>query len=366
MFPSERRMAGLVAALLTLVSWPLLAGGAWIRPSGPDGALIWGRTDGIVFGIRSTGGLPGPRGLIRIGVPNANGAPAELVNFVAIEPVIEGFGSRFSRMGFSELDMSQLDSGERGKRIWVTPSEAAGELHTVPSLASMFEIPGAKPKGAREPLETLSVRLEVEPFQYTKAHVYVVATMVSDSPHEVRLAVYHHPDSPPIEELTTTATMGNYERLRYLWLRDRVVDSRDYPPGKPGATSVEFRDLADFPLPEMLRTGDGGAIVFCTPNEQAPGRVQVANAPSWTYRAPKLTQYWRVPAHDIQPDLRVRVNVRQTYWASHVLVPGGPAFENFEVRERYLPGQVFIFGLSPKEPLEWDPGIPHLAQAKPD
>ena len=354
----------LVAALLALGSVPILAGGAWIRPSSPDGPLIWGRTDGIVFGIRSTGGLRGPRGLIRIGVPNANGAPAELVNFVAIEPVITGFGSRFSRMGFSELDMSQLDRGERGKRIWVAPSETAGELRTLPLLPTVIEILGGKPKGQRAPLEILSVRLEVEPFQYTKAHVYVVATMVSDAPNEVRLTVFHHPDSAPIEELTTTATMGNYERLRYLWLKDRVVDSRDYPVGNSGAAIDEFRDLADFPLPEMLRTGDGDAIVFCTTNEQAPGQVQVRSGPGWTYRAPKLTQYWRVPGHEIQPDLRTRVNVRQVYWASQTQVPGGPAFENLEVRQRYVPGQVFVFGLTPKEPSGWEPKIAHLAREK--
>ena len=350
-----------IAALLAV--GPLLAGGSWIRPSGPDAPLIWGRTDGIVFGIRSNGGMRGPRGLIRIGVPQANGAPAELVNFVAIEPVIAGPGPRFSRMGFSELDRSQLDPGERGKRIWVTPAEVAGELHRVPLLPSIVEILGGKPKGPREPLEVLSVRFEVEPFEYTRAHVYVVASMVSDAPREVRLAVYRHPDSPEIEELTTTATMGNYERLRHLWLKDRVVDSRDTPPGK-GAANFEFRDLPNFPLAEMLRTGDGDAIVFCTPNEADPGAVAVTAAPSWTYRAPVLTQYWRVPAHDIQPDLRVKVNVRQVYWASHIAVPGGPAFENFEVRQRYVPGQVFIFGLSPMKPWEWETQIPHLAPEK--
>jgi hypothetical protein len=363
--PSQRRLSAL--RLAAHAGWAITAAwlgagsvlfgaGEWIRPKSPDDALVWGRTDGVVFGIRSAGGMRGPRGLIRIGVPGANGGPAELVNFVAVEPVISGFGSRFSRMGFSELDMSSLDPGERGKRIWVARGEFAGELRTLAPLPSLVEILGGRPKVAAATLQTLSVRLEVEPFQFTKAHVYVVATMVSDQPNEVRFAVFHHPDSESIEELTTTATMGNYERLRHLWLKDRVVDSRD----TPGAVE-EFRDLENFPLPEMLRTGDGDAIVFCTTNESDPGLVEVAGAPSWDYRAPKLTQYWRVPAHEIQPDLRVKVNVRRKYWASRIEVPGGMAFENFEVRQRYVPGQAFIFGLTPKTPQEFRPEISHLA-----
>ena len=76
---------------------------------------------------------------------------------------------------------------------------------------------------------------------------------------------------------------------------------------------------------------------------------------------PKLTQYWRIPAHDIQPDLRVKVNVRRTYWASQNEVPGGPAFENFELRQRYAAGQIYIFGLTPASPWDFDPKIPRLA-----
>ena len=43
--------------------------------------------------------------------------------------------------------------------------------------------------------------------------------------------------------------------------------------------------------------------------------------------------------------------VLRMYWDDDPL-PGGIAFENFEVRERYVPDQVFIFGLTPKTPQE--------------
>ena len=31
-------------------------------------------------------------------------------------------------------------------------------------------------------------------------------------------------------------------------------------------------------------------------------------------------------------------------------MPGGVAFENFEVRQRYVPGATFVFGIAPMEP----------------
>ena len=40
----------------------------WVRPTKPGDPLLWGRKDGIVFGLPSQGGLPGPRGLIRVEV----------------------------------------------------------------------------------------------------------------------------------------------------------------------------------------------------------------------------------------------------------------------------------------------------------
>lgn len=312
----------------------------WLRPQDPKGALIWGRKDGLIFGLPSPGGMRGPRGLIRVGILGSGGQP-ELINFIAIEPVTKGAGPRFGRMGFSELEMSQLDTGKRGKRLWVTTTE--GELATL----------SAKP----QPVERLSVRIEVEPFTVNAARVYVVASIYSDRPRELELTVFHHENSAPIEELTVTATMGNYERLRQLWLKDRVVDSRELYAGYNGDG---FLDKENYPREEMLMYNDGDALVLATPNEENPSGVEVTARPSWTYRSIRLTQYWRVPARHIQPDLRVKVNGRRVYWSSTTPIPGGLSFENFETRQRYVSGQAFVFGLTPNHPWEFIPGIPRL------
>jgi len=88
-----------------------------------------------------------------------------------------------------------------------------------------------------------------------------------------------------------------------------------------------FVERENYPLEEMLRYGDGDAIVLCTTNADLSA-VDVRHG-SWSYRSTKLTQFWRVPARHIQPDLRVKVNGRHVYWASDFVVPGGDRVRKF-------------------------------------
>jgi hypothetical protein len=323
----------------------------WIRPTKPGDPLLWGRRDGVIFSLPSEGGLPGPRGLIRVGVISpATGMP-ELLNFIAIEPVVAGKHSRGDRMAFSELEPSQLDPGAQGKRLWVG-ANALGEMKE--SVSTVSE--------EGKTVERLSVRIEVERFQSNGAHVYVIASIGSDHPDELRLSVFRHEDSPAIEELTLTATMGNYERLRWLWLKNKVIDSRELYRSYHGD---DFAEHGTYSLKKMLRNEKGDAIVFCTSNEATPAANPDFQAGDhWRYRLPRLTQYWRVPAGEIEPNLRVRVNGRRVYWASHAPLGGGIAFENFEVRQKYRPGQTFVFGVTTKEPWEVQPPIHFLAAAR--
>jgi len=301
----------------------------WLRPAKADDPLIWGHKNGVVFGLRSEGGMRGPRGLIRVGIRGKNGE-AELINFIAVEPVVKGDGPRHTRLALSELETS-LSDGQQGKLMWTDDFD--GELTT----------------GSHE---RLSVRIEVEPFQSNGAHVYVIATVDGKKPHELQLAVHHHEQSKPIEELTVTATMGNYERLRELWLKDKVVSSlelyKDY-------TGTDFVESHPYPLKEMRRNETDDPVVFATTNEDDPTSWPYARRSSWEYKSIKLTQYWRVPKEHVEDNLRVRVNGRRVYWASKNPIPNGISFENFEVRQSYEPGQVFVFGLTPNAPPGHDP-----------
>jgi len=337
------------------ISTALAQDSLWVRPGKQGDPLIWGRRDGIIFGLHSPGGIRGPRGLIRVGLFTPDAPEAQLLNFIAVEPVIQGPGPRFDRMAFSELEMSTLDPGQRGKRMWV-PSDgdaagggASGKLETI--------------QAGKVRIERLSVRIDIEKFTQNGAHVYVIASIDSDRPKELRLAVFAENDSPPIEELSLTATMGNFERLRLLWLKDKVVNSHDLFGDYTGDAFVEKES---YPLPEMLRSGEGDAIVYCTSDEADPRNTPGNSTNHWVYPLPKLTQYWRVPGHDVQPDLRVRVNARRVYWASTAPLLGGIAFENFEVRERYIAGQTFIFGISEQAPWELYHGSSHLKPLTPE
>ncbi len=328
----------------------------WIQPHAPGDPLIWGRRDGILFGLPSPGGLRGPRGLIRVGVISPTTGKPELINYIAVEPVTIGPGSRASRMAFSELEPSRLDPGERGKRLSVDVSSY--DKSNLP-VGTRQTFPGERNSPT---IERLSVQIDVERFSANNAHVHLIASIDSDHPDELRLSVFADNDGPPIEELAITATMGNFERLRRLWLHRCVVDSREL---MGSYTGDAFADPPNYPLRDMLRTADGDAIVFATSNEDNPSSFPGTPNGHWHYPLPKLTQYWRITAHDIEPDLRVRVNGRRVYWASHDIVPGGIAYENFDVRQRYTPGQTFIFGITSKTPSQFTPAVPGIEALPP-
>jgi hypothetical protein len=65
-----------------------------------------------------------------------------------------------------------------------------------------------------------------------------------------------------------------------------------------------------------------------------------------------VTQYWRKPAAHVTDDLRCVVNGRFKYWMSDRPIPGGIAYENFELQQSFHDGQQFIFGVSSRSPRE--------------
>ncbi|WP_263357847.1 hypothetical protein [Acidicapsa ligni] len=328
----------------------------WVRPAKAGDPLIWGRKDGIVFGLPSPGGMPGPRGLIRIGTIDRSTGEANLLNFVAVEPATKGKKLRGDRMGFSELEKSKLDHGMNGARLWVSASSSAdmAASQQVQNVSGTIE---TKHEDGHD-VEILSVRVEIERFTQNGAHVYLLLSIRSDHPDEVRFAAYPYSDSKPLDEVVFTATMGAYERLRLLWLKNRVVDSRKlYDP----YAGYDFAEKDTYPLQEMLRDSQGNPIALCTSSERTPSQSRNPDAKAnWYYAGPRITQYWTIPAKDIAPNLRVRVNGRHTYWQSKNEIPGGTTFENFELREQFSPGQTFIFGVSQNEPFAWKPALTDL------
>src|ERR1017187_1918817 len=108
-----------------------------LSPDIAGGKPVWGVEGGLVWAIPPGMGANHPRGLIRLAYPILPNQVYELVNFIAIEPVVGG------RRGYSEMETSKLD-GVQGKRIWsdttnsiILTNRSSGKSN---SLANVEEI----------------------------------------------------------------------------------------------------------------------------------------------------------------------------------------------------------------------------------
>jgi hypothetical protein len=272
--------------------------------------------------------------LIRLYYPVLTNGAYDLINFIAVEPVVSG------QKGYSELESSQLDS-QVGKRLWVagsSDSEAESARARAGQLTRMAD-----------GVEILAVSVRVEPF-LNGAHVALTIEQRSDVPDEIQLTIQAEPDSAPLEYCILTATMGNKARTRHLWLRDQCVSSLSL---YPDYREAQFTPHETFPLERFHRTPTGDLLVALTTDEANPSVVPPpARTAHWFYGGAPVTQYWRKPPGAWRSDLHVAVNGRYTYWMSNDPIPGGIAFENFELRERFHQHQRFNFGITQRSPAE--------------
>jgi len=300
----------------------------WLFPREAEDPKIWGFRNGIVLAtwpawLGPSGG--GPRGLLRVGY--SRDGRTQLVNFIAIEPIDER-----GRRGFSELERSPRDGG-RGLILAVAPTTGtAGAWRTLVTSSS------------------LAVAFRTDRFA-NGAMVKVLARFQADQPDEVEFAVSVTSESVALQYCIFTATMGNYIRARQLWLADRKVTAGELYPNYRGDGFAPDRF---FDLDRLGRDGKGNIIVPLTSDEPNPAATRPKARFWWWYRGEPVTQYWKKPKGTWRDDLRVKVNGRYCYWQSRDPIPGGVAFENFELNERYYSNQVFVFGImrcSPQEVL---------------
>lgn len=312
--------------------------GIWLRPADASAAEP---TIGFAKGIR-IGLWPapeGPRGIIRVYAPYVELSKKNaLINFIAIEPIVNG------RRSFSELERSSLDDAP-GKRLWFSD-----EVSASPTPAQPWDCPrgetGQIRVGNRD-VRTLSIAINIEKLD-NGAQPVVLATFREDRPDEVLLGVYSAKASAPMESCVLTATMGNYSRARLLWLADEVVDSRKL---WPGYTGHDFAWTRDYTMERVRKDKDGTLTVAATPNEKDLRSAKV-DVDWWAFDGLVATQYWRKYPGTVSSPLSVRVNGRAVYYGTKALLPGGIAFENFELIEKYAPGVESAFGVTLRTPAE--------------
>jgi hypothetical protein len=317
----------------SLAVTPRVGAANWVRPGLSTNQPVWGIRGGLLWAVAPAGFRAGePRGLIRLGYPVLPEGRYDLINFIAVEPVVKG------RRGFSELEHSQLD-GVAGKRIW-GQGEGRGKATNL--------VAGRLQNGLNGE-EELDVMLGVEKFD-NGAHVRLVVRQRSNRPDEIELSIFQEPDSAPLDYCILTATMGNMARTRQLWLKDDVVSSLEL---YRGYRKSDFAPHKEYPLSRLHRTAEGGVLVAVTNDEENPATVYpFPNSEVWHYAGCKVTQYWAKATGTIRDDLHVVVNGRYAYWRSARPIPGGIAFENLELRERFYNGQKFTFGITRRTPQE--------------
>jgi len=253
------------------------------------------------------------------------------MNFIAIEPVAG------DSRGYSELEPSGLDK-VRGLRLWASeefrPSGEPGSA-TCPPRGKIVRIGG---------VEALTFYLHTERFA-NGARPIVQVMLREDRPHEVGFRIYSASESREMRCCILTATMGNYARLRRLWLKDGPVEAGDLWP-EFGPEENGFAPHREWRLGQLKRRGNE-VRVAATPDEAAPAEAEYVDAVPfwWRYEGRPGAQYWR--KEHPRPGLVARVNGRANYYGHPgARIPGGVAFENFELEEPFHEGQEFWFGIS--------------------
>lgn len=309
--------------------------GIWLQPVQSKNAQpLWGFVNGIRIGIAP---LDGPRGLLRIYTPYLGHDSLEVMNFIAFEPIPHK-GNR----GFSELEWSKADNVQ-GKRF-ISLNDKPENLQKIP------EIPASGIISEENGQQTLTVFFACETFD-NGADVYVRIRFTENKPYEFELTAYASSTSVPLDYFILTATMGNKARLRSLYLANGKKKHA-------GTLWPDYRDIHftphDFtPSSEMLTGKNGGAWFIAAPNETNPSKTVYAENTfeGWKYKGEKAIQYWYIPEPKV--GMKGVVNGRYTYWASQSPIPGGVAYENFEINEPFYQGQRLIFGISPQEANEF-------------
>lgn len=309
--------------------------GNWIQPARNKPARpVWGNVNGLQVGLSP---MPGPRGLLRIYTPYLGQSEGTMINYIAVEPIPVGTEFR----GFSELEMSNLDD-KRGKRIW----SADDSLANVPRQE---EYPARGVVSGIGDKQVLTVFFFVEPFQ-NGAKVYLRLRFFKKRPYEVEIATFNQENSAPLKYCIVTATMGNYARLRSIFLDKSVKSAVSLWPKYVGDA---FTPHVAFPAKEMIRNKKGTVYFIAAPNEKNPQQTtySAGTNPHWEYKGDFATQYWYSKIYD--STLIGLVNGRFVYWASNSPIPGGIAFENLEMKESFRKGAKYVFGVSPSFPEEF-------------
>ena len=287
---------------------------------------VWGHRDGLRIGLAPT---PGPRGLIRIYAPYLGQEFPRVINFVSIEPSVVGQRGRDQ----SELQMSRDQPGKRGLTFWATDENDSPRTTETPS--------GVVSK------DGLTLRLFVHTEAFANgARPIIECIFRRESPDRVEFVTHAAHESSPMTRCVLSATMANYAQLRQIHLKQGRVESALDLWDDEGLGRLGFLPWRTWPANQLDRTSSDRLYVQLTSDARDPAAVEHAPdvPPHWKYVGVKSAHYWLT---DVTTNCFVAVNGRKTYWMSQSPIPGGTAFENFELRMPFQAGNRLWFGVRP-------------------
>src|SRR5690606_4823394 len=91
-----------------------------------------------------------------------------------------------------------------------------------------------------------------------------------DRPYEVEIAKYASEGSDELENFIVTATMGNYARLRKLYLKNETQSSTKIWPNYVGDA---FTAHAHFPVQDFIDNQKGEVYFVAAPDEKQPQKA---------------------------------------------------------------------------------------------
>jgi hypothetical protein len=322
----------------------------WIYPRSANDKELWGIKNGIIVGIpdstmdHSPGGAWAP-GLLRIGWTDDTGR-SHFFNYIGISVLAKSLKYDASESEKIQFYPDSLTFHADLEKLEQVNGEAGGEVEDYLDITK--NPPAPLPQATTVSDDKLSVLFRLSEFKNTRSLIYLIVEIDRNRPREVKISSYNPlPGTREPEYIGLSATYGNLGRLRDLYLKGRVVNAHDL--FKSEGTGIGcFYPYHTFRINELPVDAEGIIVRAGNDEEGSWAGDLGSNAPY--YSGEKFFQYWRKYTGSYRDDISARVNGRDNYFGGFVNpcggkpLTGGVSFENFEMAERYYPGQMFWFG----------------------
>ncbi len=363
------RLISAVLVLVVIISFmicgcaPYNAGGQittgsdkspWICPEPDSENPIWGVKDGIAFGVQKNGRPP-----LMDNAPQGTWAPGLLYIMWTDD---DGRTHFFNYIGFTLLSSRGFEQSEPSRtKFFADNIGYIDKLNTVRSQygESSREYRDHVNLDSTPPVElseaativgnVMTVVFRLSEFQKNDTSVYVIVKINKSRPREIEISSQNmFPQTRPLKYLHVSATAGSLARLRNLWLKNEIVNSKELFEGmKPGPMC--FYELKFFGLQRLPLDSQRGITVYADNDETGEWVGEFGSQTAPFYGRPKFYQYWRKYPGTYREDLKVTVNGRDYYFGGYLNpcgneIHGGTVYENFDMAEEYYEGQSFWFG----------------------